>query len=55
MVSVICILKMEDDNLTEEILHSILNKCGKELNDLLNRVQKFNSNIVESNAYFFKY
>ena len=39
----------------EEALHSILNEGGDELNKLLNRMQKFNSNIVGSNAYFFKH
>ena len=44
----------EDENLTEEGLKSILNENGEELEKLLSRMQKFNTNIVGSNAYFYK-
>ena len=35
-------------------LKQILNEGGEALNNLLNRMQKFNANIEGSNAYFFK-
>jgi len=44
----------EDDNLTKEALRSILNDNGEELKELLARMQKFNTNIVGSNSYFYK-
>ena len=44
----------EDENLTKEALRSILNENGEDLEKLLSRMQKFNSNIVGSNAYFYK-
>ena len=44
----------EDNNLTEEALKIILNKGNEEFTKLLSRMQKFNANIVGSNAYFYK-
>ena len=45
---------LEDNTLTEEVLQSILNNNSKELENLLARMQKFNTNIIRSNTYFCK-
>ena len=42
----------EDNNLAEDVSRSMLNEGGKELTKSLNRMQKFNSNVAGSNAYF---
>ena len=44
----------EDANLTEEALHNMLNDKGEELEKIIRRMQKFNSNIIGSNLYFYK-
>ena len=46
--------KTADNNLTENQLRNIANEGGTEFNALLGRMQKFNANLVGSNAYFFK-
>ena len=46
--------KIDDYNLTEDLLQNILNEGGEELKKMLNYMKKFNSNIIGSNAYFFK-
>ena len=38
----------------QELLRNILNENGDEFTMLLHRMQKFNSNIAGSNAYFYK-
>ena len=44
----------EDVNLTEEEFIEIVNEGGDRLEELARKMQKFNSNIVGSNAYFYK-
>ena len=43
-----------DDNLTENELRDITNERSDKLNELLGRIEKFNSSIVGSNAYVYK-
>ena len=43
-----------DDNLIENELRDIVSNGGDKLNKLMSRMQKFNSNVVGSNTYFYK-
>ena len=40
--------------MTEEEFRNILHEKGEEFHKLVSRIQRYNSNILGSNAYFYK-
>ena len=37
---------------TRVLAHNMLNNKGEELENIIRRIQKFNSNVIESNSLF---